>query len=75
MFFLTGPPLKISLDWPPPNLLGVAPPLNFLSVGIIFTLPDTLMLDVFDHEEGPDISKQWGARGGPFKNFLLNFIG
>ena len=24
--FLTGPPLKMSLDWPPPNLLGLAPP-------------------------------------------------
>ena len=32
VIFLTGPPLKISLDWPPPNLLGLAPPLNFLSV-------------------------------------------
>ena len=30
--FLTGPPLKMSLDWPPPDLLGLAPPLNFLSV-------------------------------------------
>ena len=28
-FFLTGPPLKMSLDWPPPNLLGLAPPPNF----------------------------------------------
>ena len=27
--FLTGPPLKMSLDWPPPNLLGLAPPPNF----------------------------------------------
>ena len=26
--FLTGPPLTMSLDWPPPNLLGLAPP-NF----------------------------------------------
>ena len=26
VIFLTGPPLKISLDWPPPNLLGLAPP-------------------------------------------------
>ena len=26
VFFLTGPPLKMSLDWPPPNLLGLAPP-------------------------------------------------
>ena len=24
--FLIGPPLKMSLDWPPPNLLGLAPP-------------------------------------------------
>ena len=24
--FLTGPPLKMSLDWPPPKLLGLAPP-------------------------------------------------
>ena len=33
VFFLTGPPLKMSLDWPPANLLGLAP-LNFLCVGI-----------------------------------------
>ena len=33
--FLTGPPLKMSLDWPPPNLLGLAPPLISLSVGIM----------------------------------------
>ena len=26
VFFLTGPPLKMSLDWPPINLLGLAPP-------------------------------------------------
>ena len=26
VIFLTGPPLKMSLDWPPPNLLGLAPP-------------------------------------------------
>ena len=39
--FLTGPPLKMSLDWPPPNLLGLAPPLISLSVGITFTSPDT----------------------------------
>ena len=26
VIFLTGPPLKISLDWPPPNFLGLAPP-------------------------------------------------
>ena len=39
--FLTGPPLKMSLDWPPPNLLGLAPPLISLSVGITFTAPDT----------------------------------
>ena len=32
VIFLTGTPLKMSLDWPPPNLLGLAPPLNFLSV-------------------------------------------
>ena len=25
-FFLTSPPLKMSLDWPPPNLLELAPP-------------------------------------------------
>ena len=41
VFFLTGPPLKMSLDWPPPNLLGLAPPLISLSVGITFTSPDT----------------------------------
>ena len=29
VIFLTGPPLKISLDWPPPNLLGLAPPPKF----------------------------------------------
>ena len=29
MVFLTGPPLKMSLDWPPPNLLGLPPPPNF----------------------------------------------
>ena len=26
VIFLTGPPLKMSLDWPPPNLLGLGPP-------------------------------------------------
>ena len=26
VIFLTGPPLKMSLDCPPPNLLGLAPP-------------------------------------------------
>ena len=26
VIFLTGTPLKMSLDWPPPNLLGLAPP-------------------------------------------------
>ena len=41
VIFLTGPPLKMSLDWPPPNLLGLAPPLISLSVGITFTSPDT----------------------------------
>ena len=41
VIFLTGTPLKMSLDWPPPNLLGLAPPLNFLSVWIIFTSSDT----------------------------------
>ena len=41
VIFLTGPPLKMSLDWPPPKLLGLPPPLNFVSVGIIFTSPDT----------------------------------
>ena len=25
-FFLTGPPLKISLDWPPQKMLRLAPP-------------------------------------------------
>ena len=28
-FFLSGPPLKMSLDWPPPNLFGLPPPINF----------------------------------------------
>ena len=28
VIFLTGPPLTMSLDWPSPNLLGLAPP-NF----------------------------------------------
>ena len=34
LFFLTGPPPEMSLDWPPVNLLGLAP-LNFLSAGIM----------------------------------------
>ena len=29
------------LDWAPPKVLRLAPPLNFLSVGITFTSPDT----------------------------------
>ena len=29
VIFLTGPPLKMSLDWPPLNLLELAPPHNF----------------------------------------------
>ena len=35
-----GPP-RICLDWPPLNLLELAPPIIFFSVGIIFTWPDT----------------------------------
>ena len=27
VIFLTGTPLKMSLDWPPPKLLGLAPPI------------------------------------------------
>ena len=41
VIFLTGPPLKMSLDWPPPKFAWTGPPLNFLGVGIIFTSPDT----------------------------------
>jgi len=41
VFFLTGPPLTMSLDWPPPKFAWTGPPLIFLSVGIIFTSPDT----------------------------------
>ena len=26
MIFLTGPPLKMSLDWPPPKIPRLAPP-------------------------------------------------
>ena len=40
MFFLTGTPLKMSLDWHPPNLLGLTLPLNLLSVGIMFRSSD-----------------------------------
>ena len=40
VIFLTGPPLKMSLDWPPPNLLGLAPPLISLSVGIMLRSSD-----------------------------------
>ena len=37
VFFNWPPPL----DWPPPKNASTGPPLNFLSVGITFTLPDT----------------------------------
>ena len=33
--FLTGPPLKMSLDWPPPKFAWTGPPLISLSVGIM----------------------------------------
>ena len=32
VIFLTGPPLTMSLDWPPPKFAWSGPPLNFLSV-------------------------------------------
>ena len=37
--FLTAPPQKMPLDWPPPKFAWTGPPLISLSVGI--TLPDT----------------------------------
>ena len=37
VFFLTGPPFRLT----PPKNASTGPPLNFLSVGITFTLPDT----------------------------------
>ena len=51
LFFLTGPPPEMSLDWPPVNLLGLAP-LNFLSVGIMLRSEH---LNFFDH------GGEWGA--------------
>ena len=30
-FFLTGPPLKMSLDWPPPKNASTGPPLLWKS--------------------------------------------
>ena len=29
VIFLTGPPLKMSLDWPPPKFAWTGPPLNW----------------------------------------------
>ena len=42
VIFLTGPPLKMSLDWPPLNLLELAPPHNFFLVLESYSLGQTL---------------------------------
>ena len=49
LFFLTGPPPEMSLDWPPVNLLGLAA-LIFLSVGIMLRSEH---LNFFDQGGGP----------------------
>ena len=51
--FLTGPPLKMSLNWPPPQIYLDWAPLNFLGVGIIFTSPNTKSF--FDHGGGSSL--------------------
>ena len=46
-WFFNGYPLKMSLDWQLPKFAWTGTHLNFLSVGIKFTLPDTEAF--FDH--------------------------
>ena len=82
--FLTGPPRTMSLYWPPPNLLGLAPPnLSKCWNHIHFAR----YLDVFDHEGGPVQDSNvflksvtyrptlGKFRGGPVKKITLYVYG